>query len=719
MITFDNESKIIKIDTENTSYAMKIVRGKYVAHLYYGAKTDGLSRLYKEKIVSFAPYPAEEGVKFSLDTVATELSFFGSGDLKDTAIKICGQNGDCTTLFKLEDFRIYKGGAKGGNLPYSRDGDETLELIYFDEVSGCKLHSYYTVYENSDTLIRKAKIVNESDSSVSIRALFACQLDFTDKKLDMLTLAGKYYSERHKQILPIGISRQSIYSKCGHSSHRHNPFAALVSKHIKENSGEAYGVLFGYSGDFEIQTEKLFGGFTRLLAGMNRDTFEWRLLPNEEFYSPETVLTYSDRGLNGMSQNLHDHIRKHIVNPKFVYAPRPILVNTWEAVYFKIDNDVILRYAENASHLGIDMIVVDDGWFGERDDDKAALGDWFVNRKKFPDGLLALAERVRDFGVKFGIWIEPEMINADSDLFRAHPEWVLGSKNREYSLSRNQLVLDLTNPEVADYVGDCIIAALKDVKPDYIKWDFNRSLTEVGSAYLPKELQGEASHRFVLGSYRLHEKLTRAFPDAVFEGCSGGGGRFDAGILHYVPQIWTSDQTDPVRRLPIQLGTSVAYPLSTMSAHVSHRKFNKLEEKPDYGFRFAVALWGVTGYETDITSLSADERETLKKQTRDLKKYQPLLLSGDLFRLDGLYKKEYAFAVVSKDKTEFLFDYISVGKKRNVSVKLFGLNENCVYTDEAGNGYSGKTLMQDGLKLQCTDKGKYCYSIRYFVCNYK
>ena len=725
MITFDEKNNIIILDTRGTSYAMKIVRGQYVAHLYYGEKRADLQKCYREIPVSFAPNPQKEGPEFSLDTIATELSFFGSGDFRDTALKIKNVNGDGVTFFAFTGFKILQSAPSFQGMPCSRDGGETLELVYRDELSACELHSYYTVFEESDTITRRIRLVNIGSQRLGVQALFPCQLDFNRRDFKLLTLSGAYYSERHRQLAPLRLGKQSISSCRGHSSHHHNPFAALVGKHTGENIGEAYGVSFVYSGDFELQVEKRRqqvsgrGALvqTRLLLGMNRNTFEWTLDGGEEFVSPEVILTYSSRGLNGMSQNLHDHIRQNIIDPKFVKAPRPVLVNTWEAAYFNIDEGVILQYAGKAKALGMDMVVVDDGWFGKRNDDTSSLGDWYVNRQKFPKGLAELAEKVRALNLKFGVWIEPEMVNRNSELYRSHPDWVLRARGREGSLSRHQQVLDFTNDAAVDFVAESIIDTLKDVRPDYIKWDFNRSLTEVGSPSVPAHRQGEVAHRFVLGSYRLHEKLTQAFPDTLFEGCSGGGGRFDPAILYYCPQIWTSDQTDPFYRLPIQWGTATAYPLSTMGAHVSHSLFNRLEEKPDHAFRFAVALGGVTGYELDITKLSQAEQDEIGAQTQAIKKYQPLLLSGDLFRCDGLYQGEYAYAVVSKDKTEFLFNYASGGKRRHQTLRLNALKEGAVYTDGQGRSFTGKELMERGIPVPCMEGEKYAHTFFYFKSN--
>ena len=722
MITFDEKNNILRLDTRNTTYAMKIVRERYVTHLYYGEKRADLEKFYQEVPISFAPYPKGEGVEFSLDTISTELSFFGSGDFRDTALKIKNGNGDSVTFFEFVAFQIHERAEKIKGMPCSRGGGETIELIYRDKVSACELHAYYTVFEECDTITRRVKLVNRGAQRLTVQTLFPCQLDFDKKDFNLLTLSGAYYSERHRQIVPLHLGRQSIFSQRGHSSHHHNPFAALLSKNATENSGDVYGVSFVYSGDFELQVEKRRQQYsgrqaivqTRLLIGMNRNTFEWTLDGGEEIESPETILTFSARGLNGMSQNFHDHLRRHIINPKFTKAPRPVLVNTWEAAYFDINEDVILKYADKAKALGMDMVVVDDGWFGKRNDDRASLGDWSVHRGKFPHGLEFLADHLRGLGLKLGIWIEPEMVNPDSDLYRNHPDWVLQAKGREGSLSRNQLVLDFIRDEVVDYVAESIVKTLKAVRPDYIKWDFNRSLTEVGSPSLPAYRQGEAAHRFVLGSYKLHEKLTESFPDALFEGCSGGGGRFDPAILYYCPQIWASDQTDPFYRLPIQWGTATVYPLSTMGAHISHCRFNRLEKKPDYGFRFGVSLGGVTGYELDITKLTAAEEDILKAQTELIRRYQPLLLSGDLYRADGLYQGEYAYAVVSKDKAEFLFNYASVGKRRHGKIRLCGLKEDERYVDEQGRSFTGKELTEQGIPVPFGDGKPYAYAYFYF-----
>ena len=407
MIEFNSENKIFKIQTKNTLYAMQIVHDKYLAHLYYGSKIDDVTVGYQEIPVAFASYVAEIGSVFSLDTILTELSFFDSGDSRDTAIKVKNQNGDSTTLFYYKSHRIFQGRCDFSDMPYSRTADETLEIVYVDEVSGCELHSYYSVFYESDTITRYAKFVNRGKGALQICQANVAQLDFYGGEYNVVTLCGDYNQERqiNEHLIHSGIQR--IYSKRGHSSHHYNPFIALKSVETTENTGDAYAMEFVYSGDFEGQVEKCFDGRIRVMLGLNRDTFSWLLTENEEFWTPEVIMTYSARGMNGLSQNLHDHIRGHIINPKFVNSARPIVINTWEAMYFNIDEDILFRYAEKAKQLGIDTLVIDDGWFGSRNDDTSGLGEWYVNVNKFKNGLQSFSEKVHKLWLKLGIWIEP------------------------------------------------------------------------------------------------------------------------------------------------------------------------------------------------------------------------------------------------------------------------------------------------------------------------
>lgn len=703
MIGFNGEEQVFKIETKNTVYAMKVVHGKFLAHLYYGKKSGEYDKEYREYPVDFAPYPMDTGCVFSLDTISTELSFFDTGDTKNVGIKIKNGNGDSATLFYYEKYRIFKGRVDFSDMPYSRGGDETLEIVFKDVVSGCELRSYYTVFYETDTITRYATFVNKGEKPLCIEKAAVCQLDLCDGDYNLVTLCGAYGNERNIVEYPLNIGLQGIYSKRGHSSHQFNPFFALKKPTTTENFGDAYAFEFVYSGDFEGQVEKCFDGRIRALMGLNHDTFAWNLEPNGSFTTPEVIMTYSAAGMNKLSQNLHDHLRRTVILEKFVYAPRPIVINTWEAVGFNVTEEKIFCYAEKAKKIGIDTVVVDDGWFGNRNNDSSALGDWFVNKEKFPNGLVALSDELHNMGLKFGIWIEPEMISPKSELYQKHPEWVLQCRDRVSSLGRRQLVLDLTNDEAINYIVGKIKSTLEGVKLEYIKWDFNRTLSEVGSLFLSTERQCEVKHRFTLGCYKMHEKLTKAFPDVLFEGCSGGGGRFDAGILFYCPQIWTSDNTDPVERLPIQTGTSIAYPLSSISAHVSDSLWNKLECTPDYGFRFNVALGGIVGYEMNISRLSKENENILREQIAFNKKVQPLILKGDLYRLSGLMNGEYGLIVVAKDKSEFMALYQNIGPTERKFLAICGLLENGVYTDDRRRTFSGKYAMTEGIELSELD----------------
>lgn len=686
MIKYFKEHKLFKIDTLNTTYAFKVVYDKYVSHLYYGKKIANeikLNEMYNEVPISFAAYPKDIGVDFSLETILTELSFFDNGDIKDVAIKT-EYNGSCVTQFEYKDFKIYDGRVVFDDMPYSRNGDKSLEIIYFDKISKIELHSYYVVYYDTDTIVRFIKFINNGSENITLRKAMSMQLDLPTSDYNFGYLVGEYYNERNYLENPINVGKQSIYSKRGHSSHHFNPFAMLKSVGSTETLGDVYGVEFVYSGDFVISVEKTLSKKARLSVGLNDETFSWLLLPNEEFFTPEVIMTYSANGVGQLSRNFHDHLRNNIINPNFVNKKRPIVINSWEATHFDIDEQILIEYAESAKTTGIDTLVIDDGWFGLRNSDNSSLGDWYVNKEKFPNGLKAFSEKIHNLGLNLGIWIEPEMISPDSNLYRKHPEWALGDINRERLLSRKQLVLDLCNDEAINCVAKQIIDTLKDVKLEYIKWDFNRSLSNAYSMALPIERQGEVKHRFQLGSYKLHKILTQAFPDVLFEGCCGGGGRFDAGILFYCPQIWTSDNTDPIDRLKIQYGTNLAYPLSTISAHVSKTKNNDIETDLDIGLRFAVASCGILGYELDLRKFSNKTKQQLLNLNSLYSEIAELIINGDLYRDDNM------ISVVSKDKKFAYIVFFNFTNSSQFNLYNLGLDKDINYIDTL----SGKMLKE-------------------------
>ncbi len=698
MIQYFDQQKIFKIDTKNTSYVMRVAYDKFVEHVYYGKKIENADFPQTDKIISFAPFVKETGYVFSLCTRQMELSFFDSGDLRDTGVRIKNADGNSVTLFYFKDYKIFDGRVEFLDMPFSRNAEQTLEIIYFDPVSNCELSSYYSVFPESDTITRYMTIRNLGKQKVMLESVIACQIDFAGGEYDVTTLPGCYYIERMAQTVPVSVGVQKIYSKRGHSSAHFNPYMQITQKGASEYAGNAFGMNIVYSGDFVTQVERTYENDYRVMTGINPETFDWNLHAGEQFTTPETVISFSGEGTNKLTQNFHDHIREHIVPKKYKSAKRPVVINSWEAMYFDIDEDVLLKYAEKANQLGIDTLVVDDGWFLGRDNDFTSLGDWIVDRRKFKDGLKVFSERVHERGVNLGIWIEPDMISEDSELYRAHPDWAIQVPNRPLSLSRNQLVLDMTNDEAVNYVVELIKETFKGVKLEYVKWDFNRSLSETGSLHLSKEQQGEVKHRFTLGDYKMRKALTEAFPDALFEGCSGGGALYDLGMMFYHPQIWASDNTDPVSRIKIQKGSTMCYPLSVLSAHVANTKNNQVEQDLDYKFRYAVACGAVIGYELNITNLSPENEQLVASQVKDYDNLWSLVLDGDFFVIDNLGQDEYGFTLVSKDKKEFAVYYYNYGSQKRDTIYLHGLKEDNSY-EFMGKTLSGKEIMEKGINI--------------------
>ena len=523
-------------------------------------------------------------------------------------------------------------------------------------------------------------------------------VDLPGADFEMLNLYGKWAKERSLGRHPLHTGIQSIKSKRGSSSHNHNPFTALVSKNATEAYGECYGFNLVYSSNFSIDVEVDSFFQTRLLMGINPENFSWVLEPQEEFYSPEAVMVYTNEGLGEMSRIFHKLYSNNLIRGEWKKKKRPLLINNWEGTGMDFDTDKLVSFARHAKNMGFEMLVMDDGWFGHRDDDNSSLGDWYVAEYKLPGGLSNLISQVKAMGLKFGIWFEPEMISPDSDIFRAHPDWHLHVEGRDSSIARNQYVIDYSRKEVRDYIYSQMYKILSENDIDYVKWDFNRNLTEVANADLPPEKQGEVFHRFVLGTYEIMDRLTTDFPHLLLENCSGGGGRFDAGMLYYSPQIWTSDDTDPIERLTIQFGTSLVYPASTMGAHVSASKRTGYETKTN------VALWGTFGYELDPDKLTEEEIKEIKEQAKLYHKYYNVIHYGDLYRLESPFENydRCAWQFVSEDKKEALVTVVQIKKVIHgfKMLKLQGLKPDSIYKDEAtGDTHSGAYLMNAGLNL--------------------
>ena len=712
-ITFDSEKRIFKLDTATSSYIFEIYEENYIVHLYYGAKIPdcNVTQLkYRGSFPSFSPNNINvSDPMFSPDVTPLEYSGEGTGDFRSAAVAVRNADGNNSTDFRYKSHKIYGGKPAIEGLPalyVENDADaQTLELLAEDSVTGVQAVLYYTVFENLGAMTRSVKIINASDRPVEIEKVYSSCVEFHTHDYELLTLYGRWGKERSLERRALAHGRQLVSSKRGSSSHHHNPFAAIVDKGATEDYGSAYGFNLVYSGNFAFEAEvNQFAG-TRVLMGINPDGFGWKLEPGSSFSSPEVVMVYSANGIGEMSRIFHRLYRKHLIRGKWKDIKRPLLINNWEATGMEFTGEQLVTFAERAAELGIDMLVMDDGWFGNRDSDRCALGDWTVNEQKLGGTLSEFIEKINALGLKFGIWYEPEMISRDSELYRAHPDWCIHVPGREKSIARYQYVLDYSRQDVRDYIFGEMYKVLSANKIDYLKWDFNRNLTEVGSAQLPPERQKEVFHRFVLGTYEVMDRLTKAFPDMLIENCSGGGGRFDPGMLYYSPQIWTSDNTDPIERLSIQFGTSMCYPASTMGAHVSASRRTGYETKGN------VALWGSFGYELDPNKFTEEDKKIVKQQVGEYHKYYDVIHFGDLYRLISPSENPFraAWEFVSEDKTEALLTSVVMRKPedRALFIKLKGLDPDKYYIDEDTHEvYSGALLMNAGLCIiASTDDG--------------
>ena len=705
-IIFDEQNKVFKLDTKTSTYIFGVFTGNYLVHYYYGAPipdTNVRKLRFRGHFASFSPdSPTAREKNFSPDVTPMEYSTNGAGDFRISAFSVKNANGDTVTDLRYVSHKIYKGKKALKGLPslYLNNDDEadTLEVLTCDKVTGAEVTLVYTVFKDYGAITRSVVVKNNSDKAFSIEAVHSLCVDLPSADFEMIDLYGKWIKERSvgRHTLHTGI--QSIKSKRGSSSHNHNPFTALITKGATETYGECYGFNLVYSSNFSIDVEVDSFNCARVLMGINPETFSWVLEPQEEFYSPEAVMVYTNEGLGEMSRIFHRLYSNNLIRGEWKKKKRPLLINNWEGTGMDFDTDKLVSFARHAKNMGFEMLVMDDGWFGHRDSDDSSLGDWYVAEYKLPGGLSNLISQVKAMGLKFGIWFEPEMISPDSDIFRAHPDWHLHVTGRDSSIARNQYVIDYSRKEVRDYIYSQMYKILSENDIDYVKWDFNRNLTEVANADLPPERQGEVFHRFVLGTYEIMDRLTTDFPHLLLENCSGGGGRFDAGMLYYSPQIWTSDDTDPIERLTIQFGTSMCYPASTMGAHVSASKRTGYETKTN------VALWGTFGYELDPDKLSEDEITEIKEQAKLYHKYYDVIHYGDLYRLESPFENynRCAWQFVSEDKKEALVTVVQIKKVVHgfKMLKLQGLKKDAIYKDEAtGDTYSGAYLMNAGLNL--------------------
>ena len=714
-IQFYSENKIFKLDTASTSYVMQVNKYGYLLHHYYGASIDDceLSDLnFTVRHGSHFPrveMESETNPFFSKDLHRMEYSCNGCGDFRGSALSILRSAGTNDTDIKYVSHKIYAGKPKIEGQPATyatEDEATTLEILCRDDVSGAEVTLFYTVFEALGAMTRHVSVKNTSDTAMDIQRVLSTCVDFHDARdMDFIHLYGSWGKERRFERVPLIHGTQSVSSKRGASSSMHNPFIALCSQDAIEEYGDVYGFNLVYTGNFLASAEMDADGGARVLMGINPENFTWHLEPNESFTTPEAVMVYSNQGIGGMSRIYHKLYRNNLCRGEWKNKRRPILINNWEATYFDFNEEKLYDIAKTAAELGIEMLVMDDGWFSTRNDTKSGLGDWFVNEEKLKGGLGKLTERINALGLKFGIWFEPEMVSKNSDLFRKHPDWALQTPNRDMSIARYQYVLDMGREDVRDYLFDCISKVMDSANIAYIKWDFNRNLTEVGSALLDTGRQQEVFHRYVLGLYELLERILTKYPHLLLEGCASGGGRFDPAWLYYAPQSWTSDDTDAIERLDIQYGTSICYPVSTMGSHVSACPNHQTGRITPLETRGHMAMSGTFGYELDLTKLTDEEKETVKAQCDEYRRYYDLINKGELYRLISPWKDRTrcAWSFVSEDKSEALVTYVVM--KSSIYdrhyVRLKGLDENKKYLNEqTGQILSGRTLMNAGICIQ-------------------
>lgn len=708
-IAVHEETRTIHLFNQEISYIMTVLPNGQLGQLYFGKRIhdrEDFSYLLEIRQRAMAANPFEGDRKFSLEHVKQEYGVYGSTDYRYPAIEVLQQNGSRISDFQYQGYEVAEGKPKLPGLPatYTESPKEadTLAIFLKDPLTGVALKLLYTIFEGAGAIARSAWIQNEGEDTVHLTRAMSLCMDLPDCDYEWLQFSGAWARERHLKVRKLESGIQGIDSLRGHSSNNQNPFVILKRPDTGENAGEAIGFSLVYSGNFLAQAEVDTFGTTRMLLGINPFGFDWKLDPGASFQTPEAVMVYTGQGLNHLSQTFHHLYQKRLARGYWRDKARPILINNWEATYFDFTEDRLVEIAKKAKECGVELFVLDDGWFGKRCSDRAGLGDWVVNRERLPEGITGLAEKIESLGMKFGLWFEPEMVNKDSDLFRAHPDWAIQTPGRAMSQGRHQYVLDFSRPEVVEAIYQMMSKILREAKVSYVKWDMNRSITECYSLALAPDRQGEVFHRYILGVYSLYERLTSEFPEVLFESCASGGARFDAGMLYYAPQAWTSDDTDAVERLKIQYGSSYGYPISSFGSHVSASPNHQLNRKTPLDTRANVAYFGTFGYELDLNTLTPEEQEEIKEQIRFMKTYRETLQFGTFYRLKSPFEGNVtAWMCVSPDKKQAIVGWYRVLNEVNQAftrIHLAGLEEEWLYElDGTEETYYGDELMNVGL----------------------
>ncbi|MCI8321691.1 MAG: alpha-galactosidase [Dorea sp.] len=709
-IIYNKKTDTFTLHTKNSSYQMKIGNLDYLFHLYYGPSLRDADLSYQimqyDRGFSGNPYESRNERTFSLDAQPQEFSTQQQGDFRTTSIEVVNGDGSYSFGGTVLRHSITEGKYRLETLPTvfanKNDSVQSLELTLSDKFSGVDVILLYSVFEEADIITRAVKVKNNGKTPIQLKKIMSVCLDFINGSgMDLISLPGRYGQERQVERQPMTHHIHTISSVRGSSSHQQNPFVILCDRDATEDYGKCYGFSLMYSGNFLAEAELDQYDQLRLVMGIHPKQFVYEVNPRETFECPEVVMAFTEKGLTGLSHLYHDFYRTNLCESKFVTkVERPVLINSWEAAFMDFDDKKLVAIAKAAKNMGVELLVMDDGWFGKRDDDNSGLGDWHVNENKIKCGLHALVEQINSLGMKFGIWFEPEMVSEDSDLYRKHPEWAMQIPGRPAVRSRNQIALDMGRRDVQDYLIEKVNAILDDADIYYVKWDINRSITDIWSNVLPSGRQGEVYHRYILGLYRTMNAIIKTHPDILFEGCSGGGGRFDAAMLHYYPQYWVSDNNHPIDRLKLHYGTSFVYPPSCMGAHISDSgKFIPLETKA------VVAMGGTFGYELDATHLTEEEQDTCRKQSALFRKYYHIIIKGDYYRLSNPFKtgNMTAWQHVTKDRGESLLSVVVTNLTCNGPqeyVRAKGLDADTMYSVNEGQyTLSGSALMNAGLPI--------------------